>query len=161
MIDAIVTKIEEMIDIHGTLNELARKKTQAIIQGDMKTLDHIVNQEEAATQKLAQLEDERVRLVQDFTKDTGRGTTFTALIEQAPESEREKLQHLQARLAENVFDLKHQNDLNQDLLKQSLEWVRVNVNLFNPKPQNPNYTNPKAQQKSPGEPLASRFDSRA
>jgi len=161
VIEAIVTKIEEMIDIHGTLNELARKKTQAIIQGDMKTLDHIVNQEEAATQKLAQLEDERVRLVQDFTKDTGGGTTFTALIEQAPESEREKLQHLQARLAENVFDLKHQNDLNQDLLKQSLEWVHVNLNALNPKPQNPNYANPRAQQKPSGEPPSSRFDSRA
>jgi len=161
VIGAIVTKIEEMIDIHGMLNELARKKTQAIIQGDMKTLDQIVNQEEAATQRLAQLEDERMQLVQDFTKDTGGSGTFTALIEHAPESEREKLQHLQARLAENVFDLKHQNDLNQDLLKQSIEWVRVNLNLFNPKPQNPNYTNPRAQQKSPGEPRATRFDSRA
>ena len=76
MLQAIVSKIEEMIDVHRTLNQLATEKTDAVINGEIKTLDRIVNREEVEVARLGQLEDEREKLVQAFTKGTGGETTF-------------------------------------------------------------------------------------
>lgn len=160
MLQAIVSQIEEMINVHQTLNDLAAKKTDIVINGDIKELDRIINREELEVLRLTQLEDERVKLVAAYTKDTGGETNFTALIEAAPVEEREKLTELQSRLAENVFTLKHQNDLNQDLIKQSLDWIKVNQRLFTPRPVPVNYNNPKTGQKSDN-PSKSQFDSRA
>jgi len=160
MIQAIVSKIEEMIEIHSKLNQLALDKTQAIINGDMKTLDSIVNQEEAITAHLSQLENERIKLVQAYTEENGGETTFAALIERAPEEVKDRLSDLHGQLAEQVFNLKNQNDLNHDLIKQSLEWVHVNLKLLNPQPAIGNYSNPKTGQKKAAQGF-SRFDSRA
>jgi flagellar biosynthesis/type III secretory pathway chaperone len=160
MIQEIVSKIEEMIDVHQTLNQLATEKTDAVVNGDIKSLDRIVNREEVETLRLTQLEDERVKLVQVYTKEHGGETTFTALIENAPEEERERLTELQSKLAENVFMLKHQNDLNQDLIKQSLDWIQVNQKLLDPRKMPANYNNPRTGQKQE-KPSISQFDSRA
>lgn len=160
MTEAIVQIIEEMVAIHRTLNALAKEKTDAVIKGDFKTLDRIINREEAETARLSQLEQKRMRLVEEATGLPGERATFSALIEAAPEEERERLRDLQKALAHEVFHLKAQNDLNQDLLKQSLEWVELNQKLFMPALKSPTYTHPRAE-KETDIPTLSRFDTRA
>ncbi|MFC4618546.1 flagellar protein FlgN [Camelliibacillus cellulosilyticus] len=159
MIQAIADKIEEMIDVHHLLYQLATDKTEAIKNGDFQTMDQIINKESVEVERLSQLEQEREHLTNAFMGDIEGGQTFSALITRAPDAEQKKLSNLQSELAEVVFLLKKQNDLNQDLLRQSLDWVELNINLLNPTPKPVNYGHPRGEK--PVQPALSRFDTKA
>jgi flagellar biosynthesis/type III secretory pathway chaperone len=162
VIEPLLTVLETMVGDHTTLDALAKEKTELIKSGDLQGLDKLLTKEDALTERLRQLETRRLKFVSDMTQQPAEDLTFSELIEKVPETWRPALEDIQLRLTEVVISLKYQNDLNQSLLQQSLDWVHLNMSLLKPQVKSVTYSNKSKQDLTPDfSGSKSRFDSRA
>jgi flagellar biosynthesis/type III secretory pathway chaperone len=163
VIEPLLNVLEAMVKDHQTLDTLAKEKTALIKSGDLQGLDKLLTKEDALAERIRQLEFQRQKCVSEITKRPDKDMTFSELIETVPESFRPELEEIQLRLTEVVVSLKYQNDLNQSLLQQSLDWVHLNMSLLQPQVKQVTYSN-KNRNKNLTPDFAgstSRFDSKA
>ncbi len=144
--DRLIPVLETMVEEHTSLFELAQEKTEVLKKGDINGLDRIMAKEEALASRIGQLEAQRLRMVGELLNVSQEDATFSAIIEAAPETHKETLEEIQLKLMSLIFDLKYQNDLNQSLIQQSLDWVHLNLSLLKPEVKAFNYSNKKKQQ---------------
>ncbi|MFD2615832.1 flagellar protein FlgN [Terrilactibacillus laevilacticus] len=155
--------IESLIDAHDQLYALAVKKLEAIKIGDHHAVNELVIQEKPLIKSLARLESQREQLIKQSALELNMGerVSFSEWITLVSMNEEDKAMWdaLHLRLAESVFNLKQANDLNQEMLRQSLQWIQLNLNLLQKKPKYSNYNKP--SRRSAYQPTLSRIDSRA
>ncbi|WP_141604117.1 flagellar protein FlgN [Terrilactibacillus laevilacticus] len=155
--------IESLIDVHDQLYALAVNKLEAIKIGDHHAVNELVIQEKPLIESLARLESQREQLIKQSALEINMGerVSFSEWITLVSMNEEDKAMWdaLHLRLAESVFNLKQANDLNQEMLRQSLQWIRLNLNLLQKKPKFSNYNKP--SRRSAYQPTLSRIDSRA
>ncbi|WP_245734263.1 flagellar protein FlgN [Sporolactobacillus nakayamae] len=155
------TIMTTMIECHDALYALAVEKTEAVKGGNAPALSEITKKESPLVEKLRALEKERSAIVEADLGDDGAGATF-AEWEQAvvEEKERGDWQRIYLDLANSVYALKQVNTLNQELLRDSLLWVKLNMGLLRPKTHTlNNYQNPRDGQ-APSSVFSGRIDSR-
>lgn len=159
-----ITKIlVALIQVHKQFNELAIEKTTIIQKSDMPALDQILKKETALITQLTKLEQNRILAVNNYLKDQGimqKQATIEQLIEVVPENERVVLSKLQKALFAEIDQLKKQNELNQQLLEDSLHFVNLSLDLIAPDPDEVNYKRPNAKSYNEGM-NRSIFDSKA
>lgn len=109
----ILREIGSAID---KLIDLAEKKSEAIVDGDIDRLNELTAEEGVASRSLASLEDERIRLMGSTGEDDPE-------VEQLRQSLREKADKMKAL-----------NERNQELLKQGLRLVEFELKLLMPQP---------------------------
>ncbi|MCO7176433.1 flagellar protein FlgN [Sporolactobacillus kofuensis] len=151
-----------MIDCHDALYTLAIEKRDAVKVGDAQTVGEISSKETPLVERLQKLETARTSIIQiDLGTDAGESITFSDWEKvMVPEQEREAWQKIYLELANSVYRLKQANKLNQELLRDSLLWVKLNMNLLKPQNQNlHNYRNPRDGQ-APSSVYSGRIDSR-
>lgn len=141
MIEPLLNVLETMVNEHQTLDGLAKEKTELIKSGDINGLDKLLAKEDALAVRIQQLEARRQKLVSEFTQQPAASLTFSELIERVPEEWRPTFERFQLQLTEVVISLKYQNDLNQSLLQQSLDWVHLNMSLLQPQVKSATYSN--------------------
>ena len=148
----VIDVIEKLLTLHERMLELAKKKTDIVKSGDVKELQSLTKEELTYIKVIDQLEKERQALTNN--------ATISQLVEQASETEATKLQHLKEQLTAVIFNIKEQNNLNNELLEQSLQFVQLSINAFNPEPTSVTYEKT-ATGKKPAAPTRSMFDSKA
>lgn len=109
----ILREIGSAID---KLIDLAEKKSEAIVDGDIDRLNELTAEEGVVSRSLASLEDERIRLMGSTGEDDPE-------VEQLRQSLREKADKMKAL-----------NERNQELLKQGLRLVEFELKLLIPQP---------------------------
>jgi flagellar biosynthesis/type III secretory pathway chaperone len=113
--------LERLFTSHEELLDLGERKTEALKLGDMKELEVLLKGEDLQVKKLQMIEKERMLKFANVT--------LTDVLEQADESEKENLLGLQAQLFQIHEALKSRNQLNQDLLDQSLQYVNMSLSM--------------------------------
>ncbi|WP_182480604.1 flagellar protein FlgN [Peribacillus asahii] len=151
----IIEALEQLIKLHQDFNKLASKKKNIIIEGDTDALTALLMDEQKYVKAISQIEIKRQEAVQTFL-DSQQNATFDQVIEEAPSFEAEILQRLKMELLEEVTQLKEQNEFNQQLLVQSLQFVNLSLDVLRPQDRNYNYGNEQAPKQS-----ISMFDSKA
>ncbi|MFB5282819.1 flagellar protein FlgN [Peribacillus sp. Hz7] len=152
----IIEALEQLIKLHKGFNKLASKKKNIIIEGDTDALTALLIDEQKYVKAISQIETKRQEAVQTFLKRPENATTLNQVIEEAQPEEAETLQRLKIELLEEVTQLKEQNELNQQLLVQSLQFVNLSLDVLRPQDRNYNYGNEQAPK-----PSISMFDSKA
>lgn len=156
--------ITQLIDVHQKLFSIAAAKTEAIKEGDAKAVARLSGEELPLVHRLQQLEAARMaETAGDLpARQPGAPAPTFSEWEAAAVSDQEQPEwkKLYLELANNVLRLKQANALNQELLRQSIQWVHLNMNLFHPQLQPGNYGNPHAGQ-NPAQGFSGRIDSRA
>jgi len=137
-----LTKLERM---HKSLLELANKKTEIITAGDIEALDQMLKDEQAHVAAIDKLEQQRQKQVTDYLRAKGFASTDKAtvadVIEAAEQqSEKDTLSAVRNRLLQIINDLKKQNDLNQKLVFQSLQFVNLTLGSLRPQTEQMNYS---------------------
>lgn len=155
--------MEKFVQIHQTFNQLANEKTDCLKKGDISHLRSLMQKESAQLKLLQKGEQERIRLVQFFMHGKGlvtEGGTITELLPHLKEAEREELISLQKKLIEEITKLKQQNELNQQLIQDSLRFVNLSLDMIQPDIDTGNYGR---SSKEDDEPIHGRslFDSKA
>ncbi|KOP77750.1 hypothetical protein AMS59_13965 [Lysinibacillus sp. FJAT-14745] len=137
-----LTKLERM---HKSLLELAIKKTEIITVGNIEALDQMLKDEQAHVAAIDKLEQQRQKQVTDYLEAKGFAstdkTTVADVIEAAEQqTEKDMLSAVRNRLLQIINDLKNQNDLNQKLVFQSLQFVNLTLDALQPRPEQINYS---------------------
>lgn len=139
---AALTNLEKM---HTSLLSLAQEKTDFLKEDNMAALDQLLKDEQAHVAAINQIERQRVQAVIDYLKMQGRNVSENATISdvlqimQSP-TEKEDLMEAKDRLLHVIHDLKRQNDLNQKLTFQSLQFVNLSLDMVRPQENAMNYS---------------------
>lgn len=131
--------------LHKSLLEIAYKKTEAIKTGDMDSLNQLLKDEQAHVAGISQLEQQRQLEVTDYLRAKGiapidNPTVVHVLENTNTEEEKEQLSAARKQLLLTLETLKNQNDLNQKLTLQSLQFVNLTLDMLKPKPDQINYS---------------------
>ncbi|WP_339215259.1 flagellar protein FlgN [Solibacillus sp. FSL W8-0372] len=133
----IVATLEKLEKMHKSLLELALAKTEYIKQGDMEKLDQLIKNEQAHVAAINTLEQQRQSMVTDYLRAKGIALTDTPsvadVINAAENSEvKEALVSVRERLVTLLNQLKMQNDLNQKMVLNSLQFINVTLDAMRP-----------------------------
>ncbi|WP_110928434.1 flagellar protein FlgN [Bacillus massiliglaciei] len=153
--------LKKMIMLHSSLNALAEKKTGMIKEGKTDALTALLMNEQKHIKAISQTETERESAVKAFLRDKGIHRTAFVLddvIDAAEQEEAALLTGLKTELLGEMMKLKEQNDLNQQLIYQSLQFVNLNLDLLQPQRQTDTYDHKMQSSKGNGR---SMFDSKA
>jgi flagellar biosynthesis/type III secretory pathway chaperone len=143
--------LERLFKSHEDLLALGERKTDVLKLGDMKALDVLLKEEDLQVKKLQLIEKERLLKFANVT--------LNEVLEQADSSGKEKLIQLQENLINAYEALKNRNELNQELLVQSLQYVNMSLGMVQPESEPVTYKNPKANPYNTNS--TSLFDSKA
>ena len=136
-IATIVATLEKLEKMHKSLLELATTKSEYIKQNDMEKLDQLIKNEQAHVAAIETLEQQRQSMVTDYLRTKGIVLTDTPsvadVIEAAQATEStEALVNVRQRLIELLGKLKAQNDLNQKLVFNSLQFINITLDAMRP-----------------------------
>ncbi|MGL4346199.1 MAG: flagellar protein FlgN [Cellulosilyticaceae bacterium] len=135
----IIYDLEEVLQeqklCYEGLYTLATYKTEAVMHKQLELLEQIVNKEEEFIGRMNYLEKKRESILKDIALVTGlpyQTLTITDLVRKmGKETEiSEKLLDVRTQILEHIEKLKLQNDLNKQLIEQSLEYVNFTVNAI-------------------------------
>jgi len=162
-IEKILQSLTKLDMLHKSLLEIAYKKTEVIKTGDMDSLNQLLKDEQAHVAGISQLEQQRQTEVTDYLRAKGIAPTDNPTVALVLENtnnneEKEQLGAARNKLLLTLETLKYQNDLNQKLTMQSLQFVNLTLDTLRPKPDQINYSKSEVQAPSKGK---SYFDSQA
>lgn len=149
-IDLIIQALDNLEKIHKSLLELAYKKTEFVKTGNMDSLDQLLKDEQAHIAAITQLEQQRQVVVTDYLRAKGIAPSDNPTVVQVMEAaesptDQEQLKIARNRLLLTVDQLKFQNDLNQKLTYQSLQYVNLTLDMLKPRPDQINYSRTEAK----------------
>ncbi|MCR6095060.1 flagellar protein FlgN [Salipaludibacillus agaradhaerens] len=136
MVEQLIQILQAMTVVHERFNEQAVRKEEIIKKGNIEGLEQIMKEESPFIQKLRKLENARQTVIRQWMEDKGifeEEVTMAHLLPLFPESEREQLHYWQQRLMTEIHTLKQQNDLNHQLLEDSLRFVNFSIDVMSPK----------------------------
>lgn len=142
--------LDNLIQLHKALYTLAVQKKDVLIKGDVDELVAITKQEQKLIQAVGSAEEARQAVAAHlfaflgFTRDNGTLSDLIKLTTSAEEKMR--LTTYRDELMRIVSELRDANELNQQLLEQSLSFVNMTLNLITDAPEDDFiYGNPAAE----------------
>lgn len=157
-IEALVTSMSQLLKLHESLLVLSKSKTEMLKKGDVDSLQSIMAKEQKYTSAILTIEQGRQRAAQSFLQKSSEDLTLSHCIEAAIPEVSRQLQLLQEQLATVLNQLQMQNDLNKQLIYQSLQFVNMSLHMFQPQEESAIYGRPNQQRQRPRQ---SFFDSEA
>jgi flagellar biosynthesis/type III secretory pathway chaperone len=130
----LISILEAQAKLHESLYKLAQRKTEALKKNDVAALLALMNEEQKHIFTIRQFEERRMRWMEK-TFPNEQHMTMTRCMELADETERRKLTELYKRLTETITRLKQANELNKQLLEQSLQFVSAMLDVAMPSAQ--------------------------
>ncbi|KGX86315.1 flagellar protein FlgN [Pontibacillus litoralis] len=161
-IPSIIATLDKLYTLHEQFYRLSKEKT-TLLQGDDTTaLQPLLVKERKYIQAITQIEQKRQQLVEEWLSSqelSNEEPTLTTLLTYVKGEENELLQQFYDRFVPLIAEIKQQEQLNQEITRQSLQYIELSLNLLQPTMKNLNYSN---QRNSASEaPKTSVFDSKA
>lgn len=148
LIEDLISILEKENEIYKEFIPIAEKKTNVIVNNDLKTLEDITNKEQLILTEINAFEKKREEAIKNIgtvlTKDPKelKITTIIRILEKQPE-EQKKLSIIHDDLTKTIQRLVEINNHNKSLIEQSLEMIEFNMNFIQStrrSPGNNNYT---------------------
>ncbi|SDK03863.1 flagellar protein FlgN [Sediminibacillus albus] len=163
-VQPIVESLESITKLHESLLSLSIEKTECLKAGDTEKLQALLLKERKHVQAINQMEEKRQQIVQIWSESNNVPTdkaTVTGMLERMedPQDKLDLESHF-LKLTNVLVELKQQEKLNQELTKQSLQFIEISIDMMDPSLKNMNYGNT-SQAKSQQTNKRSLFDSKA
>lgn len=159
----IIASLQQLLELHQSLLAISENKTEVLKKGDTDALKQLLKKEQKHVQALNKIEKTRLQQVSSWTTANQldiEETNVTALLECVKDKkEKDDLERVATQLTELLVALKQQEQLNQQLTKQSLQFVQLSMDMIAPTIQSINYGNQK--QSTDKSSKRSVFDSKA
>ncbi|KZE97116.1 hypothetical protein AVP43_00956 [Geobacillus stearothermophilus] len=117
-------------ELYESLLALSRRKTEALKKNDIEALSALLADEQKHILAIRQLEERRQRWLKETLGD--EAATLSRCMDLAKGKEREELRECQARLQTAVAAVAEANELNRQLIEQSLQFVTAMIETFAP-----------------------------
>jgi hypothetical protein len=128
----LIMAMEKQLEIYREVLDIAKKKRQVIIDNEIKTLETLTVKEQGLTLSLLKLEDIRQKIIDALLKEKGIGEVkdLSELMLYLAPGEQHRAEGLRRELMDLLGELKSHNDLNGQLIRQSLEFIDFNMNMM-------------------------------
>jgi len=132
-VNAVIDILAEEYGYYSDLVELSKSKKDIIIAGKVAELDKMVKLEQDMIFSIGQLERKREDVISMLCKALDMNSERMTVHELAkvlkPEL-KNKLEDIQSKLQKALSELKAANDINGQLIEQSLEYIDYSINLI-------------------------------
>ncbi|GAA0318828.1 hypothetical protein GCM10008967_06750 [Bacillus carboniphilus] len=136
------TQLETLLQLHKQLLEAAQHKTEIVKKGDMDGLQQLLKQEQKLILEIDRAEKERQAISGELVPSVEKPTLEDCLPVLSQEQQNLLIQ-TREELRATIAEIEMHNNLNYELIQQSLHYVHVSLNLFHPKQEAINYGPPK------------------
>lgn len=116
--------LKKHIHVQQAVLQLAQQKKQILIYGPMQDLEPLVNQEVQLIRQMKTLEEKRISLL-----DNQHQSMLEWIQALHPEHQEELLQ-LRYQLRSVIMEVKQANELNQQLIDQSMKYVQYSIDVL-------------------------------
>lgn len=131
--------LDNLIQLHRAMYTLAGQKKDVLVKGNIDELVAITRQEQQLIKGVTAAETARQTLVKELSVEKGfalQDGTLAELIKLTTSAEEKaRLTSYRDELTRIVTQLRNANELNQQLLKQSLEFVNLTLDLITDTPE--------------------------
>lgn len=146
-IDKFCEILSDQLLLHEKLLAIGKEKKQVLIDGTLPELEKIIKQEHELIQKTRFLEKDRHLMITQLAEKLNVGVeklSVSFLIEAVKEQrEKDRLIKLKENLETVIQELSDINQLNSQLLQQSLEYIQTTMEAITEDPdQEMVYSNP-------------------
>lgn len=142
-IQPIIKSLEELIYIHESLIDISVQKTEVVKDGTVEKLQSLLIKERKLVQALEQAEAKRQSEVEEWSLQNNiplENATITGILEAiSDEQAKADLETTAINLTTIVTKLKQQEQLNQTLIQQSMQFVEISLDMMQPSIRNMNY----------------------
>lgn len=159
----IIQLLNDLTILYKNLNEMAKEKTEIVKNNDIEVLQKLIKVENKHIRDIRKLEGNLFKEAEAFLQGKGvsaEKATISMVIEKAEEDEKAILIQGKNTLENELYELKKQNDLNQQLLEQSLQFVEMSLDLLMPDIDAYNYDPSDITEQERERPNLSIFDSK-
>ena len=129
----IVRTLDEQTELYGQLLETANEKTPVLVHNEVDKLNGILQKERKLIAKAEQLEQQRILQTHRHFASLGyisRMNTLRELIQSVHQPEmKQRLLEQQQTLQGLLGELRRSNELNQQLIQQSLAFINYSIDL--------------------------------
>lgn len=134
-INRIADILEKFLEVQLHLLELTKEKTPVLVNNNVEALNIILSKERKLVTLLNQLDAERIQTTGDYLISKGYipdpRVSISDLIRLTFKADDKlMLQDYQERLLRNIADLRLANELNQQLIQQSLAFIDYSLDLL-------------------------------
>jgi flagellar biosynthesis/type III secretory pathway chaperone len=139
----MLSLFEALLREHQGLLALAEQKKDILVKGDMEALNLLTRDEVGYIHRIERLEKERLEAVRLLAMRAGvsvdevKPDTLLRFAEN--EEEAQRIRALVEELRDTLDRLKKLNDLNKQLIEQSLLFVQTTIELLTESPHVPTY----------------------
>lgn len=132
-VSAVIEILGKEYDYYKDMLELSKSKKKIIVEGKVAELDKIVKLEQNMIFNIGQLERQReeevTKLCSGLELNSSR-INISELMQLLKPEQKKELENVQVRLRGILSELKSVNDVNGQLIEQSLEYIDYSVNLL-------------------------------
>lgn len=131
-VNTIIGILGSEYDYYRDMLELSKSKKKIIVEGKVAELDKIVKLEQNMIYNIGQLEKNREEAVSKLCVNLGldsRKINMSNLMQALQTEHKKQLEEMQLKLRGIFSELKAINDINGQLIQQSLEYIDYSINL--------------------------------
>ncbi|WYP25828.1 flagellar protein FlgN [Alkalihalobacillus sp. FSL W8-0930] len=135
LIQELMSRIQELIDLHNQLILVAEKKKESLVKQDIKTLQAAVKDESNIVRSIHLCEAIRVKAVKAFLHSLQVSPvkdTLSFVLKYVNGDEKAQLTELTNELADVLSAVKMVNEQNQQLIGDALQYVHLSLDLLTP-----------------------------
>lgn len=131
--------LDNLIQLHRAMYTLASQKKDVLVKGEIDELVAITRQEQKLIKGVTAAEMARQTVVKELSVEKGfalqEGTLAELIKLTTSAEEKVRLTSYRDELTRVVTELRNANDLNQQLLEQSLDFVNMTLDLITDTPE--------------------------
>lgn len=132
-IDKLLNILNAELVIYMDVLQLSKKKTDILIEGKVSELENIVKLEQTYVLNVGRLENEREKLIKEIANSSdldAEKLNISDLVKKVDSTRVEKLTNIQSKITNVIDEIKNLNEMNSQLIKNSLEYINFSINLF-------------------------------
>lgn len=123
--------LKKELEIYKEMLKISEDKTDIIVEDKVEALKPMVDREEALVTEYISLEKQRITIVKEFAKSKGINEVLKVedLCKYFPDKA-EEMRNLRSQILDVTKKIKVKNALNQELVKNSLDYINFSVGLI-------------------------------
>lgn len=131
MLTELINLMEKECGFFKEMLSLSKEKTDVLVNRKIQRLEEITEQEKQSVVELKKIEEQRQEKINIIAKklDINEGCTVSDILEKLDKAQGETLMSKRIELLETIEKIKKTNEINDALIRNSLEHVDFLLNL--------------------------------
>ncbi|MBS4535788.1 flagellar protein FlgN [Clostridium sp. D2Q-14] len=132
LVDILKKVLKEEILVYRDLLNLMNEKTEILIEGNIEKLDKLTNKENNIVNKLGKFDNLRNKVIFNIQHKAGMNEDIDILrlLKILDDEDKKEVFDLREEFLEVLSKIKDKNQLNSSLIKDSLDYVNLNISMF-------------------------------